>query len=948
MIFCSQWTEFLAKKPVRGVNHPDDNVALAEARGTIGDYKLKSDVTYKANQEQRETTLKKYKELLWGRVKQYNIRYDFNVQVYNLRAEKQEIRAELDELKLQLEEIHNEIPVDQRKDAPAVRPSNETEFPENKFLITVEMKVEDATPVSKRSQMVIVVSPPADLDHHEKQVLSKKGTKFDGKDPGDLSLRDFEDLCGFSKNEKKDTPWESNLREKRLERKLFEQDDVIDMMMKKITYFDTKVQKLSSQRFQVDVDAKTMDVFMVTLHQELLILNEFEAKEDILQSKVNNKHTEVLDMKDIIEEINGQILELNGDNDRGQDRIKVIQTTFTQAVQDNKFYDFLRKVFRKKYKPPKIRKDDESSSSSSSSSTSTTSEDEDEGKSIDSRDFGFIKQDLNVCPKGCDQAIYDYTVKQRAQRHQIEIQIKEALKVIEVLKKDLEIQNKKVKLLEKDLQVCQDELEMHQREKQRKLNDVRCTVVLHLHQLQHLTPDNKASNIMDTLVFSAKCLTHLYKRVDELQVETEKLIKRHRNNIKHYTRMRSDCRYMTKRIKGLQEVITDHMKSKFGKIVDINEIEEAMLKRTFGKDDLHDLEEVLLKKIVHDLRLSMMDIKSMYINDLNFWSAEIVRVQKELTYALRYNTSQQELMTSLVKEKTELAQNLLSQGKKKQHLEGVADVVRRYGEENTKLEAVVEEQCRQMQELKEEIKLLKTKGMVLKAKEIRKEVVEEEETRMWEQLLGEEVEEEEQRKPFSTEIIIPTTLDEKSQDVATALLNEMLSALDIHLTKRSNENFIRGILSSVMRGISMTELVEELIRNLPIEPDDEQRGIVETTAEQLYVVGEPETHEEDADYCRELMEDIVDEILLAKGDPKDVMARMISNLIDVLPVDFLTEKSSIEYLVERILKSRLQVSLHASDVAHMLVTEDARRILDEIVHKVFDTGVDLLYYIKDN
>ncbi|RXX90884.1 hypothetical protein DD587_31700, partial [Klebsiella pneumoniae] len=150
--------------------------------------------------------------------------------------------------------------------------------------------------------------------------------KFDGKDPGDLSLRDFEDLCGFSKNEKKDTPWESNLREKRLERKLFEQDDVIDMMMKKITYFDTKVQKLSSQRFQVDVDAKTMDVVMVTLHQELLIFNEFEAKEDILQSKVNNKHTEVLDMKDIIEEINGQILELNGDNDRGQDRIKVIQT----------------------------------------------------------------------------------------------------------------------------------------------------------------------------------------------------------------------------------------------------------------------------------------------------------------------------------------------------------------------------------------------------------------------------------------------------------------------------------------------------------------------------------------------------------------------------------------------------------------------------------------------
>lgn len=118
-----------------------------------------------------------------------------------------------------------------------------------------------------------------------------------------------------------------------------------------------------------------------------------------------------------------------------QEEAKIYEK-FKHATENNKFYDFLRKVFRKKYKPPKIHTDDgrvnyklryfpsssiiflyssESSSESSSSSSSDESE-EDDNASIDSRDFAFIKQDLNVCPKGCEQAIFDLTVSLRSQR----------------------------------------------------------------------------------------------------------------------------------------------------------------------------------------------------------------------------------------------------------------------------------------------------------------------------------------------------------------------------------------------------------------------------------------------------------------------------------------------------------------------------------------------------
>lgn len=62
----------------------------------------------------------------------------------------------------------------------------------------------------------------------------------------------------------------------------------------------------------------------------------------------------------------------------------------------------------------------DTSSESSTSSSSEESEEED-AASIDSRDFGFIKQDLNVCPKGCEQAIFDLTVYLRSKRYDFSI-----------------------------------------------------------------------------------------------------------------------------------------------------------------------------------------------------------------------------------------------------------------------------------------------------------------------------------------------------------------------------------------------------------------------------------------------------------------------------------------------------------------------------------------------
>lgn len=61
-----------ARKPIPGVNHPDDEKAIKDAEAMIGDFKLKSAIDYKPPADRKDTTLSKYSQLL-------NTREDVNI-----------------------------------------------------------------------------------------------------------------------------------------------------------------------------------------------------------------------------------------------------------------------------------------------------------------------------------------------------------------------------------------------------------------------------------------------------------------------------------------------------------------------------------------------------------------------------------------------------------------------------------------------------------------------------------------------------------------------------------------------------------------------------------------------------------------------------------------------------------------------------------------------------
>lgn len=63
-------------------------------------------------------------------------------------------------------------------------------------------------------------------------------------------------------------------------------------------------------------------------------------------------------MQDQISDCEHRIEEFLTEKDELDLMCQELQGKFKRLVQDNKFADFLRRIFKKKYRPPRIRDDD--------------------------------------------------------------------------------------------------------------------------------------------------------------------------------------------------------------------------------------------------------------------------------------------------------------------------------------------------------------------------------------------------------------------------------------------------------------------------------------------------------------------------------------------------------------------------------------------------------------
>nr|XP_025949782.1 cilia- and flagella-associated protein 44 isoform X4 [Dromaius novaehollandiae] len=396
--------------------------------------------------------------------------------------------------------------------------------------------------------------------------------------------------------------------------------------------FDAELRFLRHMKLKLDVQMKCADLCHITWFEELLLLKNFEKHEDLLQGRVNTLLSEqkAMQMKDRKYEIA-----------KLQDCEESLYATFQASLgENNKFARFLTKVLKKKIKRTKKKevkreadKEDESEEESDEES-SLESDEEDSG----SEDEVF---DDSVCPKNCDEALFQNTVQLREKRLDIEDALTEQKKVADNLRKEYDALAKKAKAVEASLDTAEGELEAFQREKQQRLNELHVVVPLKLHQVEYLVNGGIPSDFSQALVFTNQSLEYLQKRIVDLQNENimqREIFKKARQQHKQLVQ---DKKEMETKIQRLEEKCNQLMMTKFGRLVDLEALQAHSVNTR-----------------LEELKVQMMEKEYVHSQELKEWEEKILDLQQQLMMLTKENTSKLQQLNQFCLEKQQLETKL--------------------------------------------------------------------------------------------------------------------------------------------------------------------------------------------------------------------------------------------------------------------------------------------------
>lgn len=94
-------------------------------------------------------------------------------------------------------------------------------------------------------------------------------------------------LISLGENDRQKSAWEQEMKRARMERKIYEQNRIINYINKSYAAVDKSLDELKDERLHIEADSVYSELFQLTLHQELMILNDYESNENLLTNKVD-------------------------------------------------------------------------------------------------------------------------------------------------------------------------------------------------------------------------------------------------------------------------------------------------------------------------------------------------------------------------------------------------------------------------------------------------------------------------------------------------------------------------------------------------------------------------------------------------------------------------------------------------------------------------------------
>ena len=678
-----EWAVFDARRPDATYEAPEDVAAIEVAETRMGNFSLKTDDDYVVPEAQRVNAQKKRRQLVLLDESIHAIKLGFNERVLALRDLKKRMLAHMSDEEARLHELHAELQLPPPVPPPTeLRPEEEPErrrlFNEAELTAYGEQKAAAAAKAAGGGGMGAMsgaaggAAPASPTKAAARLDLGAAG----GAAAGGSALARGEEA----------------LRRAKLEH---ERSRLVEKRRRAVTSFNGALEELRGERLKLEADLKTTDLRKLVLVQELRLLKEFEKNDIALATRLEKKHGEKSEIVAKVAECQERLAVKKVEIERLLEKDKLIMAEMTQALgEGNKYSEVLLTLFKKKVKRMKAHDGDDDDEEDE--------DEEDEEEEFDSDEEE--EEEEEVCPPGCDPALYEKVCELREKRLEQEELYAEFQKSVEGLKKENDALIRKEKVIDKALKDTEADIQAFQTDKQGKLNQLLVVVTLQMRQVQHLeTPRAEEgeggdpegggplpvlpADTSESLVFASTELARLRRRISELAQE------------------KSEARQVLKALRAENGVLQREQGGKAEKLRDLEARAYDVQMLKFGQViNLEAIESVSVNKGAEELKDRVQLLEAQQQRQLKQLQAKLRQAKLELKAATEASTASLNSVASLFERQQKLESDLNS----KTPMAGREEASEK--RERQHLVQLVKIQAKEVEALKLEIKMLRRKG----------------------------------------------------------------------------------------------------------------------------------------------------------------------------------------------------------------------------------------------
>ncbi|KAM6141028.1 LOW QUALITY PROTEIN: cilia- and flagella-associated protein 44 [Pterocles gutturalis] len=647
----AEWDELYNNKPSDDYENPKDAEDIREAQENMGCYKLKTATNYRVPEHKRMNTEKKVMQLKSLEALIHKRKVNMNKEIMSLRDLKVSTIDEIRCLVQELKSVQAALDLSERLPLPLIPQLHPDEVPEKKFEYDSDilLKFKEEQEAKGKLQEQLEGSPSSHAFRHGfPRAPSIKEADLMAQAAGAHPMRAASSVVTEQQNVfeiEKAEPMEMELEILKREKikNLYLQDTLVKKINALVINFDAELRFLRHKKLKLDVQMKSADLRYITWYEELLILKNLEKHENLLQECVNTLISEQEAIQSKLNSYLAQMEDRKCEIAKLQECEKALYANFQASLgENNEFAHFLTKVLKKKIK---CMENKEVGREADEEDENEEENDEEASLGTDKENSGSEDEvfDDSVCPKNCNEALFQNTIQLRQKRLDIEKALTEEKKAAASLRKKYNALAKKAEVVETSLDTADRELETFQWEKQQKMNDLYVVVPLKLHQVEYLVNGEMPSDFSQALVFTNQSLEYLQKRIVDLH--NEKIMQReiYKAAQEHHKQLVQDTKEMEIKIQRLEEKCNYLMTKKFGRLVDFEAVQAHSVNIR-----------------MEELKVQIMEKEYMHSQELKEWEERILDLQQKLMKLTKENTSKLQQLNSFCLEKQQLETKLAS------------------------------------------------------------------------------------------------------------------------------------------------------------------------------------------------------------------------------------------------------------------------------------------------